>query len=195
MRDPRYDILFEPIRIGPKVMRNRFYARRRVQERRPRFRTTPEQRDELARRFFAAAEEGDLAALEVLLAANVELTGDGEGKVPALARTVEGRSDVARRLASWLHPDTRIPGVSLRPVEINAGPGALFLDQDQRLLGVMALDIVDGQIQGICSVLNPDKLAHLGPVADWRSGSHSVRSSPRSSSPRGSGAWCYSSAP
>ena len=24
-RDPKHDILFEPIRIGPKVMKNRFY--------------------------------------------------------------------------------------------------------------------------------------------------------------------------
>ena len=24
-RDPRYDILFEPVRIGPKTLKNRFY--------------------------------------------------------------------------------------------------------------------------------------------------------------------------
>ena len=24
-RDPRHDILFEPVRIGPKTLRNRFY--------------------------------------------------------------------------------------------------------------------------------------------------------------------------
>ena len=44
-------------------------ARRHVEQRRPRFQTTREQRDELARRFFAAAEHGDLAGLEALLAA------------------------------------------------------------------------------------------------------------------------------
>jgi RNA polymerase sigma-70 factor, ECF subfamily len=31
---------------------------------------------------------------------------------------------------------------------------------------VMALDIADGQIQGIRSIVNPDKLGHLGEVAD-----------------------------
>lgn len=41
----------------------------------------------VARQFFAAAEQGDLAGLEALLAHDVVLTGDGGGKVPALARS------------------------------------------------------------------------------------------------------------
>ncbi|HZE05856.1 MAG TPA: sigma-70 family RNA polymerase sigma factor, partial [Solirubrobacteraceae bacterium] len=71
-------------------------ARRHLKQQRPRFHTTREQRDELARRFFAAAEHGDLAGLEALLAHDVELTGDGGGKVPALSRTLRGRARVAR---------------------------------------------------------------------------------------------------
>jgi RNA polymerase sigma-70 factor (ECF subfamily) len=63
----------------------------------------------------------------------------------------------------------RVPGVSLRPVEINGGPGAFILDGEQRLIGVMALDIADGQVTSISTVLNPDKLTHLGPVADVKS--------------------------
>ena len=111
-------------------------ARRHVEQRRPRFQTTREQRDELARRFFAAAEQGDLAGLEALLAHDVELTGDGGGKVPALARSLRGRNRVARTLINWLRLVARLPGVSLRPVEVNGGPGALFLDGQQRLIGV-----------------------------------------------------------
>jgi RNA polymerase sigma-70 factor (ECF subfamily) len=61
-------------------------ARRHVEQRRPRFQATREQRDELARRFFAVAEHDDLAGLEALLAHDVVLTGDGGGKAPALAR-------------------------------------------------------------------------------------------------------------
>ena len=76
-------------------------ARKHVEQRRPRFQTTREQRDELAARFFAAAEHGDLAGLEALLAHDVELTGDGGGKVPALARSLRGRSRVARTLINW----------------------------------------------------------------------------------------------
>jgi len=34
---------------------------------------------------------------------------------------------------------------------------------------VWALDIADGRITVISSIVNPDKLTHLGPVADFRS--------------------------
>ena len=142
-------------------------ARRHVEQRRPRFQTTREQRDELARRFFQAAERGDLAGLEALLAHDVELTGDGGGRVPALAQTLRGRNRVARTIINWFRVAARIPGVSLRAVEVNGAPGALYLDAQQRLFGVMALDIAGGEITGISSLVNPDKLTHLGPVADF----------------------------
>jgi RNA polymerase sigma-70 factor (TIGR02957 family) len=142
-------------------------ARRHVDEHRPRFQTTREQQDELAARFFAATEQGDLAGLEALLAADVTLTGDGGGKVPALARTVRGRTLVAEMLVTFDRTRANIPGVSARQVEVNGGPGRLLLDADGRLLSVWALDIADGQIRAISSIVNPDKLAHLGPVGDF----------------------------
>jgi len=144
-------------------------ARRHVEQHRPRFQTTPEQRDELTRRFLAAAEQGDLAGLETLLAADVQLTGDGGGKVPALARSLRGRTRVARTLINWLRLAARLPGASWRPVEVNGGAGVVFEDAHRRLISVIALDIADGQIRSISSVVNPDKLAHLGPVGDFRS--------------------------
>jgi RNA polymerase sigma-70 factor (ECF subfamily) len=150
-------------------------ARRHVEQRRPRFETTREQRDELARKFFAAAEHGDLAGLETLLASDVALTGDGGGKAPALARSLRGRSRVARTVINWFRLGARLPGVSVRPVEVNGGPGALYLDPQQRLIGVIALDIAGGQISGISSVVNPDKLTHLGPLADISSLLRSTR--------------------
>jgi hypothetical protein len=143
-------------------------ARRHVQQRRPRFRTTREQRDELARRFFAAAEHGDLAGLEALLAHDVQLTGDGGGKVPALARSLQGRDRVARAVVAWVGRVARLPGVSLRLVEVNGGPGALLLDGQERLIGVCALEVADGRITSIGGIVNPDKLTHLGPVGDFR---------------------------
>jgi RNA polymerase sigma-70 factor (TIGR02957 family) len=143
-------------------------ARKHVEEGRPRFRTTREHQAELAARFFAAAEQGDLPGLEALLASDVELTGDGGGKVPALAQSLRGRSRVAHMLITWLRLGTRIPG-SLRFVEVNGGPGALYLDEQQRLIGVLALDIADGEITRISSIVNPDKLTHLGPVGDFAS--------------------------
>ncbi|MGR6967450.1 RNA polymerase sigma-70 factor [Geodermatophilus sp. URMC 61] len=150
-------------------------ARRHVQQRRPRFRTTREQRNELAARFFAAAEHGDLAGLEALLAHDVELTGDGGGKVPALARTLRGRDRVARTVVNWVRRVLRLPDVSLRPVELNGGPGALFLDAQQRLIGVCTIDVTDGQVRSISGIVNPDKLTHLGPVGDFASLLRSAR--------------------
>jgi hypothetical protein len=157
-------------------------ARRHLQQRRPRFQTTREQRDELSRRFFAAVEHGDLAGLEALLAHDVAMTSDGGGKVPALARSLQGRSRVAGMLINGLRQFARLPGASLRPVEVNGGPGALFLDGQQRLIGVLALDIADGRITSVSSIFNPDKLAHLGPLADfgsllrdWKTGLRSAR--------------------
>jgi RNA polymerase sigma-70 factor (ECF subfamily) len=140
-------------------------ARRHVEARRPRFQTTREQRDELAGRFFQAAEQGDLAGLEALLAHDVELTGDGGGKAPAISRSLLGRTSVARAVLVWFRRAAKVPGLTLRPVEINGGPGALALDGQQRVLGVCALEIAGGQIVAIEGIVNPDKLSHLGPTA------------------------------
>jgi RNA polymerase sigma-70 factor (ECF subfamily) len=144
-------------------------ARRHLAQRRPRFQTTREQRQELARRFFAAVEHGDVAGLEALLAHDVALTGDGGGKVAALARTLRGRGRVARMLLDWARLAARVPGGSLRPVEVNGGPGVLYLDARQRLLAVVALEVAGGQVSSIHAIVNPDKLARLGPVGDFGS--------------------------
>ena len=142
-------------------------ARKHVAERRPRFETSREQRDELARRFFAAARDGDLAGLEALLAHDVELRGDGGGKVPALARALQGRNRVARTLQAWVRLAWRTEGITLRPTEVNGQPGAVTVDGEGRILSVLSLDIAGGQIRSINSVVNPDKLRHLGPVGDF----------------------------
>ncbi len=151
-------------------------ARRHVQQDRPRFQTTREQREELAQRFFAAVEQGDLAGLEALLASEVKLTADGGGKVPALGRTLQGRGRVARAIVGYLTKLAPLmPEISLRPAPVNGAPGAVYIDGEGRLLGVIALEIGDGQIHSVSSVVNPDKLAHLGPVGDYVSLLRSAR--------------------
>src|SRR5215208_3910012 len=128
-------------------------ARRRVEERRPRFEASREQREELATRFFAAAEEGDLEGLEKLLAHDVVLRGDGGGKAPGLSRAVHGRARVARTLIGGLRAGTRrFGGFTLRREEINGQPGALFFDREGGLAGVIILDVAEGQIQGVSSI-------------------------------------------
>jgi RNA polymerase sigma-70 factor (TIGR02957 family) len=141
-------------------------ARRHVEQRRPRFQTTREQRDELARRFFAAAADGDLAGLEALLAHDVALTGDGGGKAPALAHSLRGRDRVARAVVAWVRRVLSVPGVSVRPVELNGDAGALLLDSQERVIGTCTLEIAGGRVTGIAGIVNPDKLGHLGPTAN-----------------------------
>ncbi|GAA0413479.1 RNA polymerase sigma-70 factor [Microbispora corallina] len=140
-------------------------ARRHMEAGRPRFEAVRKEREELASRFFGALREGDVAGLQELLAAGVSMVGDGGGKAPQLARAVIGAENVARLLASvfpWL---SRV-GVTFEPHEINGQPGAIFRDRDGKVFHTLVLDVLDGQIQTIRSVINPDKLRHLGPVAD-----------------------------
>jgi RNA polymerase sigma-70 factor, ECF subfamily len=140
-------------------------ARRHMDAGRPRFEADRREREELAERFFGALREGDVDGLRELLAADVQIVGDGGGKAPQLARSIIGADNVARVLASifpWL---VRID-VSVQPHQVNSQPGAIFRDRDGKVLYTLALDVLDGQIQTIRSVSNPDKLRHLGPVAD-----------------------------
>jgi RNA polymerase sigma-70 factor, ECF subfamily len=54
----------------------------------------------------------------------------------------------------------------VEPHEVNGQPGAIFRDRDNNVLNTWALDVLDGRIQTIRTVINPDKLGHVGPVAD-----------------------------
>jgi len=140
-------------------------ARRHMDAGRPRFEADRREREKLAARFFDALREGDVAGLRELLAADVQLVGDGGGKAPQLPRSIIGIDNVARVLASnfpWL---VRID-VTLEPHEVNGQPGAVFRDRDNKVLTTWTLDVLDGRIQTIRTVQNPDKLGHVGPVAD-----------------------------
>jgi RNA polymerase sigma-70 factor (TIGR02957 family) len=119
----------------------------------------------LADRFFAAAAGGDIDALLSMLAPDVVLIGDGGGKAQALATPPTGRTAVARLFAGIFRRLTRL-GVTLRPAVVNGRPGAVFHDSADWVVGVMSLDIKDGRIHAARSVVNPDKLHHLGQVSD-----------------------------
>ncbi len=140
-------------------------ARRHMDAGRPRFAAGRREREELAARFFGALRDGDVEGVRQLLAADVQLTGDSGGNAPRLARPIAGADRVARVLAA-VFPRLLAVDVRLEPHELNGQPGAIFRDRDGRALATMALDVLDGQIQAIRSVVNPDKLRHVGPVAD-----------------------------
>jgi RNA polymerase sigma-70 factor (ECF subfamily) len=78
-------------------------------------------------------------------------------------------------IMTWMRLAVRVPQVSMRPVEVNGGPGALFVDERDRVLAVWAIEIADGVITQVSSIVNPDKLAHLGPVGDFKAVLDSVR--------------------
>jgi RNA polymerase sigma-70 factor, ECF subfamily len=139
-------------------------ARRHMDAGRPRFEADRKEREELAGRFFEAFWAGDVDGLRELLAADAHLVGDGGGKAPQWKR-ISGAAKVARLLAAMPELFVKI-GVAMESHEVNGQPGAIFRDRDGKVVSTMALDILDGQVQAIRSVTNPDKLGHVGPVAD-----------------------------
>jgi RNA polymerase sigma-70 factor (ECF subfamily) len=140
-------------------------ARHHVDDGKPRFDASREQRDQVARRFFEAAGGGDLSGLLELLAPDVVMVGDGGGKAWATAQPVSGAERVARLLFGLYRRAPKM-GVRVEPAYVNGQPGAVTYDPQDRIVNVFALDIADGRVQTIRSILNPDKLHHLGPVSD-----------------------------
>lgn len=121
--------------------------------------------EELARRFFEAASGGDMDALLGMLAPDVVLHGDGGGKVRAIGRSVTEPQRVVQLLVGGFRRILTL-GVSLRPAWVNGRPGVVMYDPEGRVASVVGLDIVDGVVQAIHSVANPEKLGHIGPVSD-----------------------------
>ena len=135
-------------------------ARRHVDERRPRFEPSREQRDELMQRFVAALQQGDTEPLVELLAEEATFYGDGGGKAPQIWAPVAGGEAIARMLAGFQRVAVR-RGYSLRLAEVNGDPGLLGFDADGTLIAAQAFEISGGRIQAIRSIVNPDKLAHI----------------------------------
>jgi RNA polymerase sigma factor (sigma-70 family) len=121
--------------------------------------------EELARRFFDAADGGDMDALLAMLAPDVVLHGDGGGKAQAIGTAMHGREGVAR-LLTGLFRRGRTLGTSLRLAWVNGQPGAVGYDAEGRVFTVLELEVSAGVVQAIHAVVNPDKLGHLGPVSD-----------------------------
>lgn len=173
---------FDYPRIAEIVGRNQTYcrqllarAKQHVEAGRPRFEADRAERDDLAARFFAAVGDGDLEPLVGMLASDVVAYGDGGGNGPSLPQPINGPAKVLRLLAAVTRAIAEYQ-LHLRPTPVNGQPGAMMLDSDGRLLNVFALDILDGRVQAVRSILNPDKLRHLGPLID---SGHPLRGGPR----------------
>jgi RNA polymerase sigma-70 factor (ECF subfamily) len=140
-------------------------ARRRVSEERPRFEVSRAQREAAGERFFAALTAGDVDELMSLLAADVVVQGDGGGKAPQWSNLIVGRDRVSRLVAGLGHQLAEHGG-RLERHEVNGQPGAIVRTADGQIVNVLCVEIADGQVMAVRSVINPDKLRHLGPVAD-----------------------------
>lgn len=153
-------------------------ARRHMDAGRPRFEADRREREELSTRFFDAIRDGDVDGLQELLATDVHVIGDGGGKAPAFAKGVVGADNVTRVLAANIPLLTKIDA-TIEPREVNGQPGAIMRDRDGKIAGALTIDVLGGRIQTIRAVTSPDKLRHLGPVADGWAVARQVRDARR----------------
>src|SRR3954467_4249422 len=183
-------------------------ARKHLEASRPRFDADEAARDALLERFLAAAEEGNMEALEELLAKDAVLYADGGGKEMAAPEPLFGAALIARFMTAVAQVRPASGAFESRRVRVNGQPGRLlrgpaerppgttervaaakalellksgdvdaqqlaaFMDDAPhaeaapapagiRVMSVLTVDVVDGRIQAVRIVRNPDKLAHL----------------------------------
>ncbi|MFC9254393.1 RNA polymerase sigma-70 factor [Amycolatopsis thailandensis] len=132
--------------------------------------SNPRHLEKLVESFLSAARDGDLPALESLLASDVTAWSDGGGKVTAARRPVHGAAKVARLYAGMFAGAAQ---VSIGIGEVNGGPAVIATAGDA-LFGVLGFEVVDGRIAGLRAVGNPDKLAYLSRQlsrSGWSAGS------------------------
>jgi RNA polymerase sigma-70 factor (ECF subfamily) len=140
-------------------------AKKRINDGRPRFESTREDRDRLATEFLAALSDGDVAGLERLLAEDVLFVADGGGRAPAIQKPMTGVAAVTRFLLGLMRHGERM-GALLDLVQANGQPALRIRAADGAMLGIVTIDVGAGRIVGLWNVLNPEKLVHLGRVGD-----------------------------
>jgi RNA polymerase sigma-70 factor (ECF subfamily) len=134
-------------------------ARTNVRMDRPRYTVEPEHGMEIAAAFFQASRGNGITNLGALLAEEVRFHADGGGKRPAVARILEGVSEVVRAhaaIARLHHGSSKL----VRYMFVNGLPGFITREPDG-LLQTTALLIENGLIRAIYVMRNPDKLRHL----------------------------------
>ena len=139
-------------------------ARRAIDDSKPRFEPSEADRRRVAEQFFTALA-GDASDIAAVLSEDVVIHGDGGGKAPALARAATGAERVSRLLANWAKQGARV-AARMEPATVNGQPGAVFRTADGLVISVLALVVSDGRVSEIHSIVNPDKLRHLGQLAD-----------------------------
>jgi len=146
-------------------------ARRRLDPERPQFEHDARRRSQVAEQFLTAFRDGDIDALLHLVSEDAVFVGDGGGKAAALPEPIYGRDRVVHLLRAFANQNRRL-NLLFEPALVNAQPGAVVRDLDGLVVTVLALDISGGQVQTVRSIVNPDKIGHLGAVSPltWRPG-------------------------
>jgi RNA polymerase sigma-70 factor, ECF subfamily len=159
---------YEYSEVGKVIDRSEAHSRQLVSRAkkhlgasRPRFDPDEARRDELLERFLAAANDGDVEALEQLLAEDAALYSDGGGKVTAARRPLFGCSRVASVFAKLTRKQQRRGPFDVQLVKVNRHPGRILRTADGAIWDILSIDVVDGRIQTVRIIRNPDKLAHV----------------------------------
>ena len=135
-------------------------AHAHMDEGRSRFDISRAEREDVARRFIDAWETGDTDALVAVLAPDATVHGDGGGKARAIHEPLVGALRVAKALIGWRQMAIE-QGVTYRAAMVNGEPGVVYYWPTGSVAGVQELEIADGVVVAIRSILNHDKLAHL----------------------------------
>lgn len=133
-------------------------SRQHLATERPRFHVSPQQQEQITSQFLDASSQGNLQDLLTLLAKDVTFWSDSGGQVAAALKPIQGAMKVARFLLAiqqkWL------PTASAELVEIN-GQSSMLIRSGSDIHSVTTFEIVEGYIQTIYSVRNPEKLKRL----------------------------------
>ena len=136
-------------------------AKKHLGAARPRFDADPAVRDRLLERFLAAADEGDVAALEALLAEDAVFYADGGGKAAAARKPLYGARRIASVLATLMPKTHRRRSLRRERASVNGQPGTVVHTAEGTVWSVLTIDVLQGRIQTVRMMRNPDKLAHL----------------------------------
>ncbi|WP_293153951.1 MULTISPECIES: RNA polymerase sigma-70 factor [unclassified Microcoleus] len=135
-------------------------AKQHLADERPRFPVSRSQQEQITSQFLDASTKGDLQDLLLLFAKDVTFLSDGGGQVIAAIKPIHGSVKVARMLLAIRRKWLANAHVVSRLVEINGQPGIIqYLDD--HIHSAITLEIVDGCIQSIYSVRNPEKLERI----------------------------------
>jgi RNA polymerase sigma-70 factor (ECF subfamily) len=132
-------------------------ARQRLADERTRFEASPEQQEQLTEQFMRAASEGDVQGLVQLLAEDVVAVGDGGGKAVAGLRPIVSRDRVIRGFLGNLQ---KLPPDRAWVEEVNGQP-AIVASRNGEPYAVVLLEVRQGRVQQVYSVVNPDKLRSI----------------------------------